>query len=95
MANLLLGRGEDAVPWLQRSIAVTPASGRSRMLVAAAYQEMGRIDEAKVATQEGPKLRPGATALNVAPPMENVTPLFAQASDRVVRFMIAAGLPAR
>ena len=42
------------------------ASGRSHMLMAAAYQQLGRIDEARAAVTEGLKLRPGTTALNVA-----------------------------
>jgi hypothetical protein len=37
-ASLLIDRDEDAVPWLQRSIAITPASGRTHMLLAVAYQ---------------------------------------------------------
>ena len=40
-ANVLMGRGDDALPWLQRSIAITPASGRSHMLMTAAYQQLG------------------------------------------------------
>jgi tetratricopeptide (TPR) repeat protein len=36
--NLLMGRNQEAVPWLQRSIAITPASGRTYMLLAVAYR---------------------------------------------------------
>jgi DNA-binding winged helix-turn-helix (wHTH) protein/Flp pilus assembly protein TadD len=92
-ANMLMGHGEDALPWLQRSIAITPASGRSHMLIAAAYQQLGRIDEAKAAMKEGLKLRPGTTALNVAPPTKNASPVFVEASERIIKLMIAAGLP--
>jgi Flp pilus assembly protein TadD len=46
MTYLLMGRGEDAFPWLQSSIAITPASGRSDMLLAAALQQLGRTAEA-------------------------------------------------
>jgi tetratricopeptide (TPR) repeat protein len=93
--NLLMGRGEDASPWLKRSIAVTPASGRSHMLLAAAYQHAGRIDEARTAMQEGLKLRPGTTALNVSPPQKNASPVYVQACARLVELMVAAGLPER
>ena len=92
-ANVLMGRDDDALPWLQRSIAITPASGRSHMLLAAAYQQVGRIDEAKAAMQEGLKLRPGTTAMNVASPMRNASPTFVEASERIIRSMVAAGLP--
>jgi len=94
-ANLLIGRPDDALPWLQRSIAITPASGRSHMNLAAAYQQMGRIEEAKAAMQEGLKLRPGTTALNVAPPLKNTSPAFVEASDRIIKLMVGAGLPER
>jgi tetratricopeptide (TPR) repeat protein len=73
-ANVLNGHYEEALPWLQRSIAITPASGRPQMLLAAAYLKVGRIDEAKAAMQEGLKLRPGSTALNIALPRKNASP---------------------
>ncbi|WP_334398054.1 tetratricopeptide repeat protein [Bradyrhizobium sp. AZCC 2289] len=94
-AYMLMGRSEEAVPWLQRSIATTPASGRSQMLLAAVYQKAGRIDEAKATMKEGLKLRPGTTALNIGLSTKNASPVFLQATDRVIQFMIAAGLPER
>ena len=52
-ANMLMGRAEDAVPWLQKSIAITSASGRTHMLLAAAYQQLGKTDEARAAMEKG------------------------------------------
>lgn len=94
-ANLLLGRPEAALPWLHRSIAITPASGRSHMLLAVAYQQTGRIDDAKAAMREGLRLRPGSTALNIAPPYANASPAYVQASERLIKVMVQAGLPER
>jgi DNA-binding winged helix-turn-helix (wHTH) protein/Flp pilus assembly protein TadD len=94
-ANVIMGRGEDALPWLERSIAITPASGRSHMLLAAAYQQIGRVDDARTAMQAGLTLRPGSTALNVAPPAENTSPVYVEASRRIIGAMIEAGLPER
>lgn len=94
-ANILLGRPEAALPWLHRSIAITPASGRSHMLLAAAYQQTGRIDEARAAMQEGLRLRPGSTALNVATPSTNASPAYVQASQQLMPVMIQLGLPER
>jgi len=91
--NLLMGRNKDALPWLKRSIAITSASGRSHMLLAVAWQKSGRISEARTAMTEGLRLRPGTTALNVAPPIRNASPVFVEASDRLVRLMVEAGLP--
>lgn len=94
-ANLMLGRAEASLPWIQRSIAITPASGRSHMLLAAAYQQTGRIDDAKAAMREGLRLRPGSTALNVAPSSTNASPVYVQASRRLIIAMVQAGLPER
>jgi DNA-binding winged helix-turn-helix (wHTH) protein/tetratricopeptide (TPR) repeat protein len=94
-ANLLLGRGEDAVPWLERSIAITPATGRSHMLLAAAYQHAGRSDDARVAMRDGLRLAPGTTAQNVAPPRTNASPVYVEAAAPIIPLMVAAGLPER
>jgi DNA-binding winged helix-turn-helix (wHTH) protein/Flp pilus assembly protein TadD len=91
--NLLMDDAEEALPWLQRSIAITAASGRTHMLLAAACQRLGRIDDAKAAVLEGLKIRPGSTARNIAPSRKNTSPVYARASDRVVQLMVAAGLP--
>jgi DNA-binding winged helix-turn-helix (wHTH) protein/tetratricopeptide (TPR) repeat protein/TolB-like protein len=93
--NVLMGRNEDAVPWLQRSIAITPASGRSHMLLAVAYQGLGRPDEAKAAMKTALELRPGSTVLNIAPPYKNSSPVYRDASQRAVRVMAETGLPER
>ncbi len=94
-ANLLMDDGEAAAPWLQRSIAITAASGRTHMLLAAAHQQTGRIDDATAAMRAGLALRPGTTALNVAPPEKNASPVYLHAAHRVIRLMVAAGLPER
>jgi DNA-binding winged helix-turn-helix (wHTH) protein/tetratricopeptide (TPR) repeat protein len=92
---LLMGRAEEAVPWLQRSLAITPGTGRTHMLLAAAYQRSGRPDEAKAVLAKALELRPGTTALNVAPPTKNASPVFLEASPRVIQAMVDAGLPER
>lgn len=94
-ANLLLGRPEAALPWLHQSIAITPASGRSHMLLAVAYQQTGRLEEARAAMREGLRLRPGSTALNIAPPYKNASPAYVQASEHLIRVMVQTGLPER
>jgi DNA-binding winged helix-turn-helix (wHTH) protein/Flp pilus assembly protein TadD len=93
LATLLKGQGEEALPWLQRSIAITPATGRSHLLLAVAYQRSGRFEEARAAIAEGLRLRPGTTRLNVWPPMKNASPVCIAAWDRVVQAEVDAGLP--
>ena len=94
-AYILMDRAEEALPLLQRSIAITSASGRTHMLLAAAYQRLGRPNEAKAALAKGLELRPGTTALNVAPPTRNASPVFLEASPRIIQSMVEAGLPER
>lgn len=92
-ANLMLGHDEEASRWLERSIAITPASGRSYLLLAAAYQHLGRTDEAKAALAKALALRPGSTALNVGPPTKNASPVFLETGKRIIRTMVEVGLP--
>jgi DNA-binding winged helix-turn-helix (wHTH) protein/Tfp pilus assembly protein PilF/TolB-like protein len=93
LAILLNGQGEEALPWLQRSIAITPATGRSHLLLAVAYQRSGRFEEAKAAIAEGLRLRPGTNSRNVWPPMKNASPVCIAAWERVVQAEVDAGLP--
>lgn len=95
MAYVLMERYEEALPWLQRSIAITPGTGRSHFLLAAAYQRSGRLEGAKAAIAEGLRLRPGTTRLNVSPPMKNASPVCLAAWERVVQAEVDAGLPER
>jgi tetratricopeptide (TPR) repeat protein len=92
-AYMLMGRAEDAVPWLQKSIAITPASGRPLMLLAAAYQQLGKTDEARAAMEKGMELRPGSTYRNVPTPTKNSSPVYLEAAEKILRSMVAAGLP--
>jgi Flp pilus assembly protein TadD len=93
-ANMMMGRAEDAVPWLQKSIAITSASGRTHMLLASAYQQMGKTEEAKAAMQKGMELRPGSTYSNVPTPKKNSSPVYIEATEKIMQLMVAAGLPA-
>lgn len=92
-ANLMLGRNDEAVEWIQKSIAITPASGRPYLLLAAALQRAGRPDEAKTALAKGMALRPNSTAQNVRPPDRNASPAFVEASVNIVQTMVDVGLP--
>ncbi|TXI11604.1 MAG: tetratricopeptide repeat protein [Rhizobium sp.] len=90
---MLMGRAEDALPWLEQSLEVTPASGRTYLLMAAAYQQLGRTAEAKAAVAKAMEVRPGSTAKNAPPPTSNTSPIFMKASERVMRLIVEAGLP--
>lgn len=95
MTYLLMDRSEDALPWLKSSIAITPATGRSYMLLSAAYQGVGRSDEARSAMEKAMALRPGSNLGNATLPPKNASTAFLAASGRIGRAFVAAGLPER
>jgi len=95
MTLMLMERSEEALPWLRRSLAITPGSGRTHMLLSAVYQQLGRSDEARAAMQKGLELRPGSNLANVALPPRNASPVFVAASEWIGRAYLAAGLPER
>lgn len=92
-ASLMLDRNEEAAAWIEKSIAVTPASGRSHMLLAVAYQRLGMHEKAQAAMGKALELRPGSTVLNVASPTRNASPDFVRAAERQLASMVEAGLP--
>ena len=64
-------------------------------LLAAAYQRLGRTDEAKAAIAQTLALRPDSTARNIAPPWKNTSPRYLEAGEQIIRAGVAAGLPER
>jgi hypothetical protein len=76
-------------------VAVMIGSGRTHMLLSAAYQQLGRTDEARAAMQKGIELRPGSNLGNVALPPRNASPVFVTPSEWIGRAYLAAGLPER
>ena len=95
LANVLMDRNEEAIPWLLRSIAITPGTGRTHGLLAAAYQRLGRTDEAKSALAKMLELRPGSNATNVLLPTKNASPVYQESMQRILQALIDAGLPER
>ena len=92
-AHMLMGQSEQAVPWIQKSIAITPASGRPYTLLSAAYQRLGRLDEAKAAMAKGMALRPGSTVANIRLPEKNTSPVYREAFEGLLRTNVETGLP--
>ncbi|MCJ8052549.1 CadC family transcriptional regulator [Shinella curvata] len=92
-ASLILERNEEAAQWLLRSLEVTPASGRTYMLLAVAYQRLGRQDEAKEALRKGMALRPGSTTLNIALPTRNASETYLRAAREISETLAKLGLP--
>ena len=92
---MLMGRGEDALPWLQSSIAITPASGRTLHAAGRSLPAIGPAGRGKSGYGEGLELRPGSNLSNVALPPKNASPIFIAAAEWIRRAYVAAGLPER
>jgi hypothetical protein len=90
-----MGRDDEALPWLERSVAITPGSGRTHMQIAAIHHRAGRTEEAHAAMAQALQLRPGSTAKNTALPTKNASPIFLQAAQRLRDGLVEAGLPAQ
>jgi tetratricopeptide (TPR) repeat protein/TolB-like protein len=90
---VVMDRDEEAIPYLTRSIAITPATGRSHAVLATAYQRLGRTDEAKAALAKTMELRPGSTLANIALDPKNASPLYTEASKRVEKVLAELGMP--
>lgn len=93
LALAWMERYEQALPWLQRSRDITPATGRTDFAIAACLQALGRYEEARKAVEEGLRLRPGTTGATVALPVKNQSPRYIAGAEKVIDLMVAAGLP--
>jgi DNA-binding winged helix-turn-helix (wHTH) protein/tetratricopeptide (TPR) repeat protein len=95
VALIVLDRTEEALPWLERSLAITPGTGRTHFMVAVVHQRAGRIAEAREAIAKGLELRPGSTVANVQLPSKNSSPVYLARAGEIGKLLIAAGLPER
>jgi DNA-binding winged helix-turn-helix (wHTH) protein/tetratricopeptide (TPR) repeat protein len=95
LTYILMDRDEEALPWLQRSLAITPGTGRTQMLLAGAYQRLGRRDDAAATMAKAMQARPGSTLQNFKLPSKNTSPLWLAAAEKIDRAVVAAGLPER
>ena len=92
-ANMLMGRAEDAVPWLQKSIAITSASGRTHMLLAAAYQQLGKTERSQRGDGKGAaNCGPARPYRNVPTPTKNSSQVYLDASERIMQLMVGGGV---
>jgi DNA-binding winged helix-turn-helix (wHTH) protein/tetratricopeptide (TPR) repeat protein len=93
LACALLERYDEAAHWLEQSLAVTPGTGRTQIVLAAVYHQLGREQDAKTTMAKALALRPGSNAINVPLPTKNASPIYTAGSDRIIRLAVEAGLP--
>jgi len=93
LVSLLLDRNDEAVSWLNRSIAAAPGTGRSFALLAAAYERLGRHDEASAALEKFRARQPEASLRSMFPPDRKGNPRYVEAMQRLRPALAQTGLP--
>ena len=89
----MLERYGEAVHWLEQSLAITPGTGRTQIVLAAVYHQLGRDQEAKATMAKALALRPGSNAINVALPTTNASPNFIAGGEHIIHLAVEVGLP--
>jgi tetratricopeptide (TPR) repeat protein len=84
-AKLCLGREEEAVAWLNRSIELRPSSPMAHFFLAAAFARLGRLEDAREAARAGLELNPSFTiALYRSSPLSD-NPIYLAGRERIMR----------
>jgi tetratricopeptide (TPR) repeat protein len=92
-AELGIGRDEEAVVWLNRSIGLNPSHPTPHFLLAAALARLGRLDEAQDAVRAGFEISPRFTIARFQswPAIDN--PVYLAGRERMIEGMRMAGVP--
>jgi tetratricopeptide (TPR) repeat protein len=88
-----LGRDEDALSWLTRSIDFSPNVPPPYFFLAAALARLGRLDEAREAARAGLELNPGFTIARLRSLSFSDNPAYLAGRERVYEGMRMAGVP--
>jgi len=92
-AKHLLGRDEEAVAWLRRSIEANRNFRNTHLVLAAALAQLGRLDEARVAVQATLTLDPIVTIRRLRAGASSDNPTYLVQRQRISDGLRKAGLP--
>ena len=92
-AKHLLGRDEEAVAWLRRSIEANRNFRNAHLFLAAALAQLGRLDEARAAVQATLTLDPIFTIRRLHAAAWGDNPTYMVQRERVYEGLRKAGLP--
>jgi TolB-like protein/class 3 adenylate cyclase len=92
-AKLVLGRDEEAVAWLLRSIEANRNHSTSHFFLAAARAHLGGMSEARAATKAGLALNPTFTIHRFRAGAPSNNPTFLAQRERIYDGMRKAGVP--
>jgi adenylate cyclase len=90
MAHAAAGRYEESVHWAQESLRFNSGFLVSRMVLAASYANLGRLDEAQATVQALLQVNPASSLTGVKAVMAGWDPAFA---ERALDGLRKAGLP--
>ncbi|MBV8590662.1 MAG: tetratricopeptide repeat protein, partial [Acetobacteraceae bacterium] len=92
-AKLGLGRDEEAVAWLSRSIELNPNFPTPHFSLAAALALLGRLEHAREAARAGLELNPSFTIARFRSLAFSDNPLYLATRERLYEGMRIAGVP--
>jgi tetratricopeptide (TPR) repeat protein len=92
-AKLCLGRDEEAVAWLNRSVELSPSLPLAHFLLAAAFARLGRIEDAREAARAGLELNPSFTISRYRSSPFSDNPVYLAGRERVYEGLRLAGVP--
>ena len=93
LATLHLGKEEEAVAWLRRSVEANRNFPSSRFALAAALARLGRLPEARSEVQAGLAFHPEFTISRFRAGMWNVDPVAVGGREHIIDGMRKAGVP--
>jgi len=95
MANTFLGRYEEAVNWLRRSIEANRNNPLSLVFLPSGLGHLGRLEEARAAVEAALAVNPRATIARFKATLASFSdnPVFLAGLERVVEGLRKAGLP--
>ena len=93
LAKLGLGRDEEAVAWLNRSIGLSSNSPMPYFMLAAALGRLGRLEDAREAGRAGLELNPSFTIARVRSLVFSDNPVFLASRERIYEGLRLAGVP--
>jgi tetratricopeptide (TPR) repeat protein len=93
MANFNLGKDEEAIVWLKRSIEINPNFSVTHFFLAAALAQLGRMEEARAAVEAGLTFDPGFTIGRRRANPFSTSPAYLKQIERYYAGLRMAGAP--
>ncbi len=93
LAKCLLGRAEEAISWLRRSIETNRNYPLCHFILAAASANLGRVEEARSEVRAGLALDPQFTIASFYAVARSDNPVFLAQREQIIDGLRKAGVP--